>query len=152
MITIPQSTDNNGAPITRYHLYVNEGVNGSPFNQVAGYDGSASSYVIRAGDVYGLHTIIAGGLYRIKTVAENSIGLSYFSEELIVALARKPEKPIAPTFDSVKSNRFQNVLVWQQGISIDIPVSGYRLYSDNGMPGNRDLVYDGAGISEVLSF
>lgn len=131
---------------------MNEGVNGSPFNQVAGYDGSASSYVIRAGDVHGLHTIIAGGLYRIKTVAENAIGLSYFSEELIVALARKPEKPIAPTFDSVKSNRFQNVLVWQQGISIDIPVSGYRLYSDNGMPGNRDLVYDGAGISEVLSF
>jgi hypothetical protein len=98
------------------------------------------------------HTVAAGGLYRIKTVATNSIGDSLSSEELIVALARKPNQPPAPTFDTIESNRFQNVLVWLEGVSIDIAVSGYRLYSDNGLPGNRDLIYEGDGETEILRF
>lgn len=67
------------------------------------------------GDVLGSFTVFAGGIYRIKTRSVNSIDFSQFSEELIVALARKPDTPLAPTFDTVKSNRFQNVIVWTVG-------------------------------------
>ena len=138
--------------ITSYHLFLNEGVNGSPFNEIIDYDGSSCTYTINAGDLVGTHTVEVGGLYRIKTKSENSIDLSLFSEELIVALARKPETPDAPSFDTIESNRFQNALVWIEGSSIDIAISGYKLYSDNGLPGNRDLVYDGTGETEILRF
>ncbi len=53
------------------------------------------------GDVLGSFTVFAGGIYRIKTRSVNSIDYSQFSEELIVALARKPDTPLAPTFDTV---------------------------------------------------
>lgn len=66
-----------------------------------------------------------GGIYRIKTAAANQLDLSDYSEELIVALARLPSTPVAPTFDLVLSNKFQNVLVWTAGESIDIRVTGY---------------------------
>jgi hypothetical protein len=56
--------------------------------------------------------VYAGGIYRFRTRAENSIGFSYYSEEIKIALARKPEKPVAPIFDTTSSSRFQNVIVW----------------------------------------
>lgn len=87
-------------------------MNGSPFNEITSYDGFASTYTITAAQIVGSHTVTVGGLYRIKTTAENSISVSKDSEELIVALGRKPETPTAPTFNTVESNRFQNVLVW----------------------------------------
>lgn len=43
------------------------------------------------------------------------------------------------------SKRDLNIIEWVDGVSIDIGVSGYRLYSDNGKPGNKDLIYDGEG-------
>lgn len=104
------------------------------------------TYTFNTGDLIdSTHTLYAGGKYRIKTTATNSIGTSDDSEELIVGLGQKPNKPDAPTFDFVRSNRNQNVLIWSQGVSVDLPVSGYRIYSDNGLPGNRYLVYDGNG-------
>ena len=60
--------------------------------------------------------------------------------------------PPAPTFDTQKSNRFQNVLLWNVGESLDIKVTGYRLYSDNGQPGNIELIYDGSENSEIMIF
>ena len=41
-VTIPQSTDDNGAPIVRYSLYLNEGVDGSEFHEITAYDGFSS--------------------------------------------------------------------------------------------------------------
>ena len=73
----------------------------------------------------GTFKVFKGGLYRFKTTASNSIGASGFSNELTVALAGLPETPIAPTFDIELSNRFQNVLNWIEGVSLDIEVTGY---------------------------
>jgi len=71
-------------------------------------------------------------MYRIKTTAHNSIGQSDDSEELIVAFGRLPEQPPTPTFDSRRCTRFRNVITWTPGTSVDIPVLGYKLYTDNG--------------------
>ena len=38
-IQITQSTTENGSFITAYHIYLNEGVNGTPFNEITAYDG-----------------------------------------------------------------------------------------------------------------
>ena len=64
-----------------------------------------------------------------------------------MALARKPDTPSPPTFDSARSNKTQIVLRWTEGASQDIPVAGYRVYSDGGLPGNSDLIYDGDGVT-----
>ena len=84
------------------------------------------------GQVIGTFTVFKGGIYRFKTTAENSIGESGFSNEMIAALAALPETPVAPTFDSILSSRFRNVLNWVEGVSLDIEVTGYQLFSDNG--------------------
>lgn len=100
----------------------------------------------------GTFRVFKGGLYRFKTTAFNSIGSSAFSNELTAALAALPETPNAPTFDLELSNRFQNVLKWVDGVSLDIEVTGYKLYSDNGLPGNMFLIYDGTQNTQQLTF
>jgi hypothetical protein len=86
-IMIPQSVDDFGAVIEGYQLYVNDDI------QIAGYDGLSPTYTLTTSD-----NLIVGTIYRIKTRAYNSIDSGSFSEELIVAFARKPETPAAPTF------------------------------------------------------
>lgn len=44
------------------------------------------------------------------------------------------------------------MLTWVEGTSEDIPVTGYKLYSDLGFPGNSYLIYDGSGITQVLEY
>ena len=111
---------------------------------MSAYDGASSTYSIAAGDVIGTHSVVAGGFYALKTVAENNMGMSPDSAILYVALARSPDTPTAPTISQTQSSRTSQKLEWSQGTSVDIPVTGYRLYSDNGLPGNSYLVYEGS--------
>jgi hypothetical protein len=157
-----QSTNNNGSPITRYNILVNEGVEASElanaetyatvFHNVDAYDGFSSTYQISQGDLINTHTVTTGLFYRIKTQAVNIIDGSLHSEELIIALARLPDKPPSPTFHFDDSSRFENVLDWQEGVSQDIPVSGYLLYSDLSLTGNSYLVYNGTDSTEVMRY
>jgi hypothetical protein len=142
-LLVALSLNDYGAPIQEYKLYVNKGVNGSPFLEITDYDGSSPTYDLNVDQMIGTFKVFKGGLYRFKTKASNSIGSSAFSNELAAALAALPETPNAPTFDLELSNRFQNVLKWVDGVSLDIEVTGYKLYSDNGLPGNMFLIYDG---------
>jgi hypothetical protein len=41
---IEKSLEEYGAPILNYQLYVNKGVNGSPFIKVTNYDGQSPTY------------------------------------------------------------------------------------------------------------
>ena len=74
-------------------------------NEITDYNGSALSYVIKAGDVVGTHTVTIGRIYTVKYVAENAVGHSQDSELLYVALASRPQKPDAPTFDIKRSTQ-----------------------------------------------
>ena len=118
-------------------------------HEIEAYDGTALAYTISAGDIVSTHTVTLGNIYTIKYVAENAVGLSQDSDLLYVALASKPLKPEPPTFDLSQSTRYSIYLTWLEGVSTDIPVTGYRLYSDRGLPGNSFLVYDGSGITQV---
>lgn len=101
-----------GAPITSYHLYINEGIPLSPFNEVTNYDHYSQTYTFQVGDLVNSLAIAVGNTYAFKYSASNSIGESLPSDELYVALARKQSKPLPVTFDSNRSNRFENVVVW----------------------------------------
>lgn len=109
------------------------------------YDGSASQYTLTAGSTIGTLTMTVGHSYTLKYKAKNAVGFSEDSIFTYVALARPSDRPPAPTFDHEASTRVMNVVKWSQGTSVDIPVSGYRLYSDNGLPGNSFLIYNGEG-------
>jgi hypothetical protein len=146
------STDDGGAGITNYHLWISSGAFNSAFVKVTAYDGTASTYSISAGDVVSSHTVAVGNFYAIKYIAENAMGLSADSQLLYVALARMPTTPIAPVISQTLSTRTKQVLNWVEGASTDIPVTGYRLYSDNGLPGNSFLIYDGQGVSTTLTY
>lgn len=91
--------------------------------------------------------MVAGAFYTLKHSATNSIGEGEMSEELYVATADFPDTPIAPTFDENKSSRYEIVIDWTEGTSSNIPVTGYKLYSDMGEPGNEYLIYDGTGVT-----
>lgn len=145
-------SDDGGTGILAYHLYINEGVNGSPFGEITDYDGEALSYSIAAGDTVGSHQITVGNIYLIKCAARNTIGLSPYSSVLYVALARKPDTPAPLTFISALSTKTQIALQWQQGVSVDISVTGYRVYSDMGLPGNKFLIYDGDSITQIYQY
>lgn len=146
------SSDDGGTGIFAYHLYINEGQNGSPMNEITDYNGIDLSYTISQGDVVASHIVSLGNIYTIKYVAENAVGLSQDSDLLYVALASMPEQPDPPTFDADRSTRTKIVLLWQEGVSVDIPVTGYRLYSDKGLPGNQFLIYDGDGSTQVQEY
>lgn len=98
-LLVALSLNDYGAPIESYKLYVNKGVNGSPFLEITDYDGSSPTYDLMVDQMIGTFKVFKGGLYRFKTTASNSIGASGFSNELTVALAGLPETPSAPTFD-----------------------------------------------------
>lgn len=38
------------------------------------------------------------------------------------------------------------------GTSQDIRVTGYKLYTDNGLPGNSYLIYDGTDNTELMRY
>lgn len=90
-------------------------------------------------------TVTTGLTYTIKFVALNIIGYSEDSDLLQVAIATPPSKPSMITFDETRSTRTQITVKWTLGISLDSPVSGYRVYSDLGLKGDFFMIYDGFG-------
>lgn len=68
-------------------MFINEGIDGSDFHEITAYDGISQNYQINVDDVVGSFTVVTGRIYRIKTVASNSIDTSEDSEELLVGLA-----------------------------------------------------------------
>lgn len=121
-------------------------------NEITNYDQASRTYTINVGDTVGTHTITKGLIYTIKYVAENLVGVSTDSSLLYVALAERAQKPASPTFDLERSTKNQIVILFAEGVSNDIPVTGYRLYSDKGLPGNSFLIYDGDGVTQTLEY
>jgi hypothetical protein len=99
----------------------------------------------------GTHTMQVGGIYLLRSLAINDVGSSDPSEELAVALARLPNKPLAPTFSS-QSTRNSHIIEWVDAESLDTPILGYKLYSDNGQSGNQYLIWNGAHDTQTISF
>jgi len=144
-LVFSDTVDNGGSAIIKYHLYINEGLDGTPYHEVTTYDGQSFVYTLNVGQVLGTMTVTKGLTYTYKYTAENVIGMSDDSDQLQVAFARPPNTPVMPTFDETRSTRTQITVKWTLGVSLDSPVTGYRLYSDLGLQGDFFMVYDGNG-------
>ena len=69
---INPSTDNNGAIVTKYYLYRDDGDYSSTLNITeTGYDGVSLTYTVTG--------LTPGVIYRFAVAAQNSIGLSPMS-------------------------------------------------------------------------
>lgn len=140
-----ETFDNGGSSITSNHLYINEGLDGSPYHEVSTYDENSLSITINVNDIFGSMTVASGLTYSFTYAAQNVIGFGPVSNTLQVALARPPTTPAAPTFNVALSNRNQITVQWSIGVSVDTPVTGYRLYSDLGLQGDLFMIYNGDG-------
>ncbi len=144
-LILTETQDDGGSKILAYHLYINEGFDGTAYHKVSTYDGDSMVFTINAGDKFDSMTVTPGLTYTIKYVAQNVIGYSEDSDLLQVAIARPPLKPNMPTFDATRSTKTQITVLWQLGTSQDSPVTGYRLYSDLGLQGDFFMIYNGFG-------
>lgn len=76
VLSLSETTDDGGSSILSYHLYINEGVDGSAYHAVTTYDGSSLTTTINVGTVYGTMTVSLGLVYTFKFTAENAMGPS----------------------------------------------------------------------------
>ena len=62
-LALSMSADNGGTVITAYHLYINEGSNGSTMHEITDYDNVSGTYTVLVGDLVGTHTVSVGNTY-----------------------------------------------------------------------------------------
>lgn len=141
----------------RYNLHANEGEDGSAFHNITAYDGTALTYSIAAGAPLGASggTFTVGKVYQFKLTAENEVGdseLRYPAPVTRIALGRAPLQPTQPTIDFTYSTDTYNNMSWPMPTPTDsLPLIRYLIYSDLGIPGNSDLVYNSTDMN-VLTF
>ena len=145
-LTFTPVTDNGGQDLIGYELYFsNSSVSLSTFNIDSNYLGSSMTYSFTSG-------IVVGNTYGFKILARNGRGPSDYSDIVYAAAGRAPDTPNAPAHDLSGSNRTHVKITWDEGTSQDIPVLGYRLSADDKGNGEFEVVYDGNGNPNVLSF
>jgi hypothetical protein len=159
-LTLPRAPDDGdsaGGTAMRYNLHANEGEDGSAFHNITAYDGTALTYSIAAGAAIGASggTFTVGKVYQFKLTAENEVGdseLRYPAPVTRIALGRAPLQPTQPTIDFTYSTDTYNNMSWPMPTPTDsLPLIRYLIYSDLGIPGNSDLVYNSTDMN-VLTF
>lgn len=145
-LTFTAVTDNGGEDPISYELYyADSAVSLSTFTQDSNYDGTSLTYDFSV-------PLTTGNTYGFKIRAINSRGSSEFSEVVYAAAGRAPDTPAAPTFSLSGSNRTHVLITWAEGTSQDIPVLGYRLSADDRGNGEYEVIYNGSGKPNVLSY
>ena len=145
-IFIPQTTNNGGANIIGYELWVDDGNNFlSAFHQITNYSGLTTSYIASNAD-----GLVIGKTYRFKSRVFNIIGYSEFSTESYIAFGDVPFVPDAPT--RLSSSETSIEAAWLPPLAGDLSIAGYILSVDDGR--NTDLlpVYIGSNRPDVLRF
>jgi hypothetical protein len=139
-------SDNGGEVITAYELYVsNSSISITSFSVDATYDGSSMAY--------NFTTVTGGVTYGFKLRARNTNrGWSEFSEVTYAAAGGLPDQPSAPIHNLNGSNKTYVKMTWSEGTSSDIPVLGYRLSIDDRGNEEYEVIYNGYGKPNVLSY
>ncbi len=142
---VPPS-DNGGAEITSYRLYMDEvATTSNPQNIATTTD---LFYEVDATT----HSLVSGTTYRFYLVAVNEFGPSENSEETRAALGTYPGQPNAPYKVESESTLTSITIAWAAASEVySTPISGYYLYGDGGSGGNLVLVYDGSTKPNTLS-
>ena len=132
-------TDNGGAEITRYYLYIDFVHATSNFALI--YNDSSLSVDI---DLTA-NSLTPGIVYRFKVKAVNKFGPSDFSEETLAAFGTVPNPPSQPIKVEDSSTITTISVSWSKSNDdYGIPILGYQLFMDDGARGPFSLVYDGS--------
>ena len=138
--------DNGASEISYYLLYMDEVSSTSSPELV--YNGSSLSYSVEAAT----YTNVSGDL-RFYLQATNEFGTSEASQETYAAFGTKPNKPDAPFKIELESTLTSITVGWAESPAVfDISPSGYLLYSDLGLGGSLELIYDGSTRPNTLQY
>jgi hypothetical protein len=93
-----------------------------------------------------------GTNYRFVLVASNKFGDSAFSEETRVIIGSLPLAPTGLAKVEEQSSIDSISVEWTRTIDSIVPVTGYRLYMDDGLNGELRVVFDGSGLPFATNF
>ena len=86
--------------------------------------------------------------------AFNSKGYSDFSEILSIAASDPPNQAATPTVDYSISNKNSLFVTWQITLDSISPggiITGYKLYADDGLGGNFNVILNTVGLSSKIN-
>ena len=128
--------DNNGAIVTKYHLYRDLGDYSSTVSTpVTGYNGMDSTYTVTG--------LTPGVMYRFIVQAENSVGLSLQSYQTIAIAARLPSAPTMLYKNTLLSNKTAISVYWNKVADTETETSGYLLMMAEYGSQEFKTIYDG---------
>ena len=138
--------DNGASEISNYLLYMDEV--SSTYSPELVYNGSSLSHTVQSSS----YPSVSGNL-RFYLQAINEFGASEASEETYAAFGTKPNKPDAPFKIELESTLTSITIGWEESPAISgISPSGYLLYSDRGLGGSLELIYDGSTRPNTLQY
>ena len=133
--------ENGGLPITRYHLYRDQGSLTSSFTEIASYLGTDMQFEVTQANESGM---VSGETYRFYFTAENAVGEGPASDIVSFALGPLPSTPAAPTLNRDYSTQTSLYVTWSALTGEVLDVEGYGLYmSGADESGGFELIYDG---------
>ena len=150
-IQLYPAADNGGSIVESYELEMDQGDTSSAFAAVVSYD--KTSFFMHHTVTYALDGIVTGRIYRFRFRASNSKGYSDYSELLSVAANSPPVKANTPLVDYSLSSRTSIFVSWvlnSDGLGEGGLISGYKLYMDNGLGGDFNVVMNTVGYSSQL--
>ena len=138
--------------MTRYELWMDEGSEGSEFTQVSQY--VPTSLAMTHTVEWPTDSVVTGKIYSFKFLAENSKGVSEFSEIVSIAAINPPAQANAPVIDYELSGSTSVFVSWQRNIDGDAPgglITVYSLFMDDGYGGRFTEILNTVGTSPLIS-
>ena len=152
--------DNGGAIVTDYLLYRNQGDNSdssATLTQIStsSYTYLANGFLATLAD-FSTESITPGLFYQFSYLAVNNVGTSDHSSIVTVPVADYPDAPTGlQRVQSIVPGRTSIWLEWDVVADTQLPagqLTGYKLWMDNGLHGDFELVYNGEGVPDVRTF
>ena len=149
-IRVNPSLENNGSPIVKYRIYMDDGtLDPQSFLEIKELTDISATYTI----TQSVEGIQAGSRYRIMASAENALGESSLSPEVLIFVGSPPAQPNSLFRVEAISSRTQLTVGWEIEDDTEIPITGYILEWDSGVgDGDFSLLWNGTGRPDILSY
>lgn len=136
-LNMQECPDDGSAPISKYELWMSEGLTSSDYTIVATY--VVDSFDMRHTLQTSTDPIVSGEIYGFKWRCHNIMGYSDFSETFYAAAAAPPAATNVPRINYQWSDSSKIFVEWDQ-VSDGVAgpgsiIKGYKVYMDDGLGG-----------------
>ena len=131
---------------------MDQGSEDSEYSQVSSY--VATSLTMTHSVQWPTDSIVTGQVYSFKFLAENSKGVSEFSEIVSIAAIDPPAQASTPVIDYELSSSTSIFVSWQRNTDGEAPgglITGYSLFMDDGYGGRFTEILNTVGTSPLIS-